>query len=73
MRPQHFFTGIQQAMNDLDWTPQYDTAEAILKDSYENDFVLFKAEGKLKNDFVCDDIILAAVQQQKKGAVASVK
>ena len=39
MRPQHFFTGINQAMKDLDWKPKYDTVEAIMKDAYENDFV----------------------------------
>ena len=58
MRPQHFFTGIHQAMKDLDWAPQFDSAEAILKDAYENDFVHVKAAGGLKGDFVCDDIVL---------------
>lgn len=62
MRPQHFFTGINQAIKDLEWTPKYDTAEAILKDAYENDFVGFKAAGGLKGDFVCDDIILEKAQ-----------
>lgn len=67
MRPQHFFTGIHQAMIDLEWTPKYDTAEAIFKDAYENDFVHVKAAGGLKNDFECDDIILEKV---KGGVVA---
>lgn len=58
MRPQHFFTGIRRAMEDLEWKPRYDSAEAILKDAYENDFVHVKAAGRLKGDFVCDDIIL---------------
>ena len=58
MRPQHFFTGIQQAMKDLDWEPKYDSAEAIMKDAYENDFVHVKAAGGLKNDFECDDMII---------------
>jgi nucleoside-diphosphate-sugar epimerase len=58
MRPQHFFTGIHQAMKDLEWAPKYDTTEAILKDAYENDFVHVKAKGGLKGDFVCDDLIL---------------
>ena len=58
MRPQHFFCGIHQAMRDLDWTPVYDSTEAILKDAYENDFVHVKAAGGLKGDFVCDDMIL---------------
>jgi len=58
MRPQHFFTGIHRAMEDLDWRPKYDTVESIFKDAYENDFVHVKAAGKLKNDFECDDIVL---------------
>jgi len=58
MRPQHFFTGIHQAMEDLDWKPEFDSAEKIFKDAYENDFVHVKAAGGLKGDFVCDDIIL---------------
>jgi nucleoside-diphosphate-sugar epimerase len=62
MRPQHFFTGIRQAMTDLDWSPEFDSTEAILKDAYENDFLTLKAEGKLTTDFTCDDIILQAVK-----------
>eukprot|EP00536_Pseudo-nitzschia_multiseries_P005547 jgi/Psemu1/285852/fgenesh1_pg.104_\ len=58
MRPQHFFTNIHQAMVDLDWSPKYDTVESIMQDSYENDFVHVKASGGLKNDFVCDDIVI---------------
>mmetsp|Transcript_9859 Transcript_9859/g.23212 ORF Transcript_9859/g.23212 Transcript_9859/m.23212 type:complete len:352 (-) Transcript_9859:239-1294(-) len=58
MRPQHFFTNIHQAMTDLDWTPKYDTVAEIMADSYENDFVHVKAAGGLKNDFVCDDIVI---------------
>jgi len=66
MRPQHFFCGIHRAMKDLDWAPKYDSTDAIFKDAYENDFVQFKAAGKLKGDFVCDDIIL----EQAKAVVA---
>jgi len=62
MRPQHFFTGIHRAMVDLDWKPEYDSAESILRDAYENDFLGIKAAGGLKNDFVCDDIILEKVK-----------
>lgn len=62
MRPQHFFTGIHEAMRDLDWAPEFDSAEAILKDAYENDFVHVKAAGGLKGDFECDDIILEKVR-----------
>jgi hypothetical protein len=58
MRPQHFFTGIHQAMADLDWVPQYNSVEAIMKDAYENDFVHIRAAAGLKNDFVCDDIVI---------------
>ena len=60
MRPQHFFTNIHQAMADLDWSPKYDTVAEIMKDSYENDFVHVKASGGLKNDFECDDIVIAS-------------
>ena len=67
MRPQHFFTGIHQAMKDLDWKPVYDSAEAIMKDAYENDFVHVKAAGGLKGDFVCDDMIL----EKAKGGVTA--
>jgi nucleoside-diphosphate-sugar epimerase len=62
MRPQHFFCGIHQAMQDLDWKPEYDTVEAIMKDAYENDFVHVKAAGGLQGDFICDDIILEKVK-----------
>jgi len=60
MRPQHFFTGIHKAMQDLDWKPKYDTVDAIMKDAYENDFVLLKESGKLKSDFTCDDIVIGS-------------
>ena len=59
MREQHFFCGIDQAMKDLEWKPQYNMAQG-LKDAYENDFVMKKAAGKLNLDFSCDDMILAA-------------
>lgn len=62
MRPQHFFTGIHQAMEDLQWKPIYDSTEAILKDTYENDFLHVKAAHGLNGDFECDDIVLAAVK-----------
>lgn len=45
-------------MADLDWAPKYDSVEAIMKDSYENDFVHIRAASGLKNDFVCDDIVI---------------
>jgi hypothetical protein len=62
MRPQLFFTGISQAMKDLEWEPNFDTVEAIMKDSYESEFVHVKTAGGLKNDFVCDDMIIAKVE-----------
>ena len=59
MREQHFFCGIDQAMKDLEWKPQYNMAQG-LKDAYVNNFVAKKAAGKLNLDFSCDDMILAA-------------
>jgi nucleoside-diphosphate-sugar epimerase len=59
MREQHFFCGIEEAMQDLDWEPKFDMARG-LKDSYENDFKSKKASGKLKIDFTTDDMILGS-------------
>lgn len=58
MRGQHFYTDITQTTEDLEWTPEYDTTEKIMMDSYKNDFVHVKESGGLKNDFVCDDMII---------------
>jgi len=44
-------------MKDLDWKPKYNMLDG-LKDSYEYDFKIKKAAGKLKTDFECDDMIL---------------
>lgn len=44
-------------MRDLEWSPQF-TMAAGLKDSYQNDFLIKKAAGKLNLDFSCDDMIL---------------
>lgn len=57
MREQHFFCGVENAMRDLDWKPQFDMVKG-LKDSYENDFKLKKAAGKLNLDFETDDMII---------------
>jgi nucleoside-diphosphate-sugar epimerase len=57
MREQHFFCGIDQAMADLDWKPQFDMAKG-LKDSFESDFKIKKAAGKLNLDFETDDKII---------------
>lgn len=60
-RPQHFFCSPNKAMRELDWEIGYDLM-AGLKDAYENDFLLKKEEGGLKNDFTTDDIILSTVK-----------
>jgi len=56
-RPQHFFTSPNKALRELDWSVQYELASGW-KDVYENDFVPKQAAGKLKNDWVTDDMIL---------------
>ena len=61
MRPQHFFTNIHQAMTDLDWAPKYDTVEEIMKDSYENDFILINSSAGLAYGLGCDAIFSKAV------------
>lgn len=55
-RPQHFFTSIDKAMDDLDWEPEFDLVSG-LRDSYEKDF----GRGSFRKaaDFSADDIILA--------------
>jgi len=57
MREQHFFCSIDKAMKDLDWAPKYSMLEG-LKESYNLDFSVKKAAGKLKKDFTCDDMVL---------------
>eukprot|EP00595_Chromulina_sp_UTEXLB2642_P000009 CAMPEP_0196762020 /NCGR_PEP_ID=MMETSP1095-20130614/1353_1 /TAXON_ID=96789 ORGANISM="Chromulina nebulosa, Strain UTEXLB2642" /NCGR_SAMPLE_ID=MMETSP1095 /ASSEMBLY_ACC=CAM_ASM_000446 /LENGTH=329 /DNA_ID=CAMNT_0042112239 /DNA_START=73 /DNA_END=1059 /DNA_ORIENTATION=+ len=57
LREQHFFCSISEAIKDLDWKPKYNLLDG-LKDSYENDFKLKKASGKLSVDFSTDDIVL---------------
>lgn len=60
-RPQHFFTSPYKALDVLDWDMKYDL-EAGFRDTYENDFVMKKAAGTLKNDFETDDKILAVLK-----------
>lgn len=60
-RPQHFFCSPTKALTELDWTIEYDLSKG-LKDAYENDFVIKKEAGGLKNDFSADDVILSAVK-----------
>ena len=57
MREQHFFCSVEKAMKDLDWAPKYNMIDG-LKDSYIKDFQVKQKEGKLKNDFFCDDMIV---------------
>jgi len=57
MRPQHFFTSNAKALKELDWKIEYDITKG-LKDSYENDFKIKMAKGKLKGDFSADDMVL---------------
>ena len=58
MREQHFFTSVEKAKRDLNWAPKFNLAQGLI-DSYKNDFLIKKAAGKLKGDFVADDIILS--------------
>ena len=60
-RPQHFFTSPNKALRELEWEIEFDL-EKGLKDAYENDFLIKKEKGGLKNDFSTDDIILDKVK-----------
>lgn len=60
-RPQHFFCSPNKALRELDWEIKYDLT-AGLKDAYENDFLLKKEQGGLKNDFKTDEIVINAVK-----------
>lgn len=60
-RPQHFFCSPNKALAELDWTIEYDL-EKGLRDAYENDFVIKKEKGGLKNKFTADNIILKSVK-----------
>ena len=64
-RPQHFFCSPNKALRELDWKIEYDLMVG-LRDAYENDFLIKKEKGGLKNDFKTDEMILNAV----KGTVA---
>ncbi|EKU20904.1 nad-dependent epimerase dehydratase [Nannochloropsis gaditana CCMP526] len=54
MRPQHFFTSVEKAMRDLDWTPAYGNTEGW-QDSFDQDYALRTHEP----DFECDEVVLA--------------
>jgi len=62
MRPQHFFTNVDKARRDLEWEPSFNSCREIFQDSYNNDFVLKKAAGKLDNDFTCDEIVFGQLK-----------
>jgi nucleoside-diphosphate-sugar epimerase len=59
MRPQHFFTNIHKALQDLEWQPQFDLISG-LKDSFQNDYLL-SGRDKAEVDFSVDDEILKTV------------
>lgn len=60
MRVQHFFAGVNKAMKDLEWAPEFNLVSG-LKDSFNNDYL---ASGRDKNeaDFSVDEEILKAVE-----------
>ncbi|SRR5579883_2875879 len=59
LRVQHFFTSVNQAINDLGWQPEYDLISG-LKDSFENDY-LGSGRDKADVDFSVDEEILRAI------------
>lgn len=59
MRVQHFFAGVQKAMTELNWKPEYDLISG-LKDSFQNDYQASGSD-KAEVDFSTDDEILKAV------------
>ena len=56
MRVQHFFTSIEKAKTELNWTPSFDLISG-LKDSFQNDY-LASGQDKAEGDFELDDQIL---------------
>lgn len=58
MRVQHFFTGIEKAKTDLNWTPEFDLISG-LKDSFQNDF-LASGRNQAEVDFSLDEQILSS-------------
>lgn len=60
-RPQHFFTSCNKALRQLDWEVEWDLKKG-LKDAYENDFLIKKEKGGLKNDFSTDELVLESVR-----------
>jgi len=56
LRPQHFFTSITKAQQDLNWSPHFDLVSG-LKDSYLQDY---QSQPSNTPDFSVDDEILSA-------------
>ncbi len=54
----HKNTKARMITSGLEWEPKYDTAEAFMKDAYENDFVHVKSTGGLKSYFECEDTLI---------------
>jgi len=57
MRVQHFFADVHKAIQDLNWTPEFDLISG-LKDSFENDY-LARGLDQTEVDFSTDDEIIA--------------
>jgi nucleoside-diphosphate-sugar epimerase len=58
MRVQHFFTSIEKAKHELNWSPKFDLV-AGLKDSFQSDYLANQLD-KVEVDFSTDDMILNA-------------
>lgn len=58
LRAQHFFADVHKAINELNWTPEFDLLSG-LKDSYENDY-LVSGRHQAEMDFSVDEEILSA-------------
>ncbi|MEY2978497.1 MAG: NAD-dependent epimerase/dehydratase family protein [Prochlorotrichaceae cyanobacterium] len=58
LRPQHFFTSIAKAKQDLHWHPSFDLVSG-LQDSYQHDYRL---QQNPSPDFSVDDEILSALK-----------
>jgi nucleoside-diphosphate-sugar epimerase len=58
MRPQHFFTDVHKAMQELGWQPKFDLISG-LKDAFQNDY-LAKGRNQATIDFSVDEEISAA-------------
>ncbi len=59
MRTQHFFADVHNAMNDLNWRPEFSLVSG-LKDSFQNDY-LTSGRNQRAIDFSVDEEILRAI------------